>query len=247
MHPIVRAGIVTAFAMVMACDSQSQTQPPTATATPAPAAAPAGDPAGQPAAGQPAEGQPAEGQPAEGQPAAGQPSNTQRAPATREEAHVSSSAGVEGSIIVFWPRIIPKEIVDENRDLAAALQKHVRAVVERHFPNRSIDFRPEPERVCPKAGCTSVSIGTLISRRKHGCLVLALVQRPGVSPLKIIPWAGKVELKSDTVGFREYPENQVTVADYVPCDSLLKTLDAEEPKVVDALKAATPPLPAAGQ
>ncbi|MCB9748701.1 MAG: hypothetical protein H6713_01715 [Myxococcales bacterium] len=165
------------------------------------------------------------------------------APATtQEEAHVSRSVGVEGGVVVLWPRIIPRDIVPENRDLAAALQKHVRHVVEKNLPGRQIDFRPEPERVCPRQGCTSMSVGTLLSRHKQGCLVLALISRPGQAPVKIVPWAGDVKLKNDTVGFREYPEEQITVADYIPCSSLLSTMDKKEPQVAEALKAAAPPV-----
>ena len=155
-----------------------------------------------------------------------------------EERHVSKSAGAAGGVTLLWPRIIPRDIVDENRDLAAALQQRMKGMVEKHLPGRAIDFRPEPERVCPKTGCAGVSIGLLLSRQGQGCLVLALISRPGVSPTRIVPWVGKVQLRADTVGFREWPESQITVADYVPCTSLLTTMDAQEAAIADALKAA---------
>ena len=157
---------------------------------------------------------------------------------TLEERHVSKSPGVAGGVTILWPRIIPRDIVDENRDLAAALQQQMRLMVEKHLPGRPVDFRPEPERVCPKSGCTGVSVGLLLSRQGQGCLVLALVSRPGVSPTRIVPWVGKVQLRADTVGFREWPESQITVADYIPCNSLLTTMDAQEAAVGEALKAA---------
>lgn len=159
-------------------------------------------------------------------------------PESMEERHVSKSAGAAGGVTLLWPRIIPREIVDENRDLAAALQQRMKSIIEKHLPGRTIDFRPEPERVCPKTGCAGVSVGLLLSRQGQGCLVLALVSRPGASPTKIVPWVGKVTLRSDTVGFREWPESQITVGDYVPCNSLLTTMDAQEAAVADALKAA---------
>lgn len=155
-----------------------------------------------------------------------------------EERHVSKSPGVAGGVTILWPRIIPRDIVDENRDLGAALQQQMRVMVEKHLPGRPIDFRPEPERVCPKTGCTGVSVGLLLSRQGQGCLVLALVSRPGVSPTRLVPWVGKVQLRADTVGFREWPESQITVADYIPCNSLLTTMDAQEAAIADALKAA---------
>ncbi len=157
---------------------------------------------------------------------------------TLEERHVSKSPGVAGGVTILWPRIVPRDIVDENRDLGFALQQQMRTLVEKHLPGRAIDFRPEPERVCPKTGCTGVSVGLLLSRQGQGCLVLALVSRPGVSPTRIVPWVGKVQLRADTVGFREWPESQITVADYVPCNSLLTTMDAQEAAIADALKAA---------
>lgn len=162
----------------------------------------------------------------------------QPTPETIEERQVSKSAGVPGGVTVLWPRIIPRDIVDDNRGLAAALQQQMRRIVEKHLPGRPIDFRPEPERVCPKTGCTGVSVGLLLSRQSQGCLVLALISRPGVAPTKIVPWVGKVQLRSDTVGFREWPESQITVSDYVPCTSLLTTMDAQEPAIAAALQAA---------
>ena len=157
---------------------------------------------------------------------------------TLEERHVSKSTGAVGGVTILWPRIIPRDIVDENRGLGAALQQQMRVMVEKHLPGRAIDFRPEPERVCPKTGCAGVSVGLLLSRQGQGCLVLALVSRPGVSPTRIVPWVGKVQLRADTVGFREWPESQITVADYIPCTSLLTTMDAQEAAIADALKAA---------
>ena len=157
---------------------------------------------------------------------------------TLEERHVSKSPGVAGGVTILWPRIIPRDIVDENRGLGAALQQQMRVLVEKHLPGKAIDFRPEPERVCPKTGCAGVSVGLLLSRQGQGCLVLALVSRPGVSPTRIVPWVGKVQLRADTVGFREWPESQITVADYIPCTSLLTTMDAQEAAIAEALKAA---------
>lgn len=155
-----------------------------------------------------------------------------------EERHVSKSAGAAGGVTLLWPRIIPRDIVDENRDLAAALQQRMKGIVEKHLPGRAIDFRPEPERVCPKTGCAGVSVGLLLSRQGQGCLVLALISQPGVSPTRIVPWVGKVQLRADTVGFREWPESQITVADYIPCSSLLTTMDSQEANVAAALQAA---------
>lgn len=182
--------------------------------------------------------QPGQGLPATSAPAPAPQPTPQPQPATQEERHVSASAGQAGGVTVLWPRIIPRDIVDDNRALALALQEQMRRIVEKHLPGRPIDFRPEPERVCPKSGCAGVSVGLLLSRQGQGCLVLALISRPGISPTKLVPWVGKVQLRADTVGFREWPESQITVGDYVPCTSLLTTMDAQEPAVAAALQAA---------
>ncbi len=159
-------------------------------------------------------------------------------PETTEEKHISKSLGEAGGLLIFWPRIIPRDIVEQNHELAAALQRHTRTVVQRNLPGHSLDIRPEPERVCPQGGCKAPSIGILLSRKQQGCLVLALIAKPGESATKIVPWAGEVRLKADTVAFREYPEMQITVADYVPCTSLLSKMDENEAVVIRALKEA---------
>jgi hypothetical protein len=213
MRNTLRSGLLSLAAIAaVACDQPSTTTPPTSTG---PALAATSAPAPAPTAPPPAPG-----------------------PETLEERNVSKSAGAAGGVTLLWPRIIPREIVDQNRDLAAALQQRMKTIVEKHLPGRTIDFRPEPERVCPKEGCAGVSVGLLLSRKDQGCLVLALISRPGPSPTRIVPWVGKVSLRSDTVGFREWPESQITVADYVPCNSLLTTMDAQEAAVGEALKAA---------
>lgn len=216
MRTTLRSGLLSLVAAFTACDQPSSTTPPADPGTaPAPALQATSSPAPAPTAAPPAPG-----------------------PESPEERNVSKSAGVAGGVTLLWPRIIPREIVDENRDLAAALQQRMKSIIEKHLPGRTIDFRPEPERVCPKTGCAGVSVGLLLSRQGQGCLVLALVSKPGASPTKIVPWVGKVSLRSDTVGFREWPESQITVGDYVPCNSLLTTMDAQEAAVADALKAA---------
>jgi hypothetical protein len=218
MRKTLRSGLLSLVAVVApACDQPTTTTPPS---TPGPAPT---------APGLQATATPAPPQPAP-PPAPG--------PESLEERHVSKSAGAAGGVTLLWPRIIPRDIVDQNRDLAAALQQRMKSIIEKHLPGRTIDFRPEPERVCPKTGCAGVSVGLLLSRQGQGCLVLALVSKPGASPTKIVPWVGKVSLRSDTVGFREWPESQITVGDYVPCNSLLTTMDAQEAAVGDALKAA---------
>jgi hypothetical protein len=211
-HLLLALALAATPVALPGCDQPSGTTPPN---SPAPALNATSAPAPAPTAPPPAPG-----------------------PETPEERNVSKSPGVAGGVTLLWPRIIPRDIVDQNRDLAAALQQRMKTIIEKHLPGRTIDFRPEPERVCPKNGCAGVSVGLLLSRQGQGCLVLALISRPGPSPTRIVPWVGKVSLRSDTVGFREWPESQITVADYIPCNSLLTTMDAQEAAVGDALKAA---------
>lgn len=222
MRTFLHSGLPLAVAMVLASCGPTTTGSnaplPSLSATAGPTAGPA-----QPA-----------------QPTATPPATPAPTPAAEslEERHVSKSAGAVGGVTLLWPRIIPRDIVDENRDLAAALQQRMKGIVEKHLPGRAIDFRPEPERVCPKTGCNGVSVGLLLSRQGQGCLVLALISGPGVAPTRIVPWVGKVQLRADTVGFREWPESQITVADYIPCNSLLTTMDSQEANVAAALQAA---------
>lgn len=234
MRMILRSGLPLAVAMALASCAPTTTQGPGSSAPLPSLSATAGPTAGPTQAGQPGAATP-------GTTPATTPGTTPAAsqtPSTLEERHVSTSAGAVGGVTLLWPRIIPRDIVDENRDLAAALQQRMKGIVEKHLPGRAIDFRPEPERVCPKTGCNGVSVGLLLSRQGQGCLVLALISRPGVSPTRIVPWVGKVQLRADTVGFREWPESQITVADYIPCNSLLTTMDSQEANVAAALQAA---------
>ncbi|HFE45676.1 MAG TPA: hypothetical protein ENJ18_09320 [Nannocystis exedens] len=251
--PVALAAALSLISCVVAIrDPAAESSTPPTTASTAPETKPAGAtesvlgpvgrgpaPAGSTAApaGQPA-GQTAGSAATPTGTAAGATHPLAAEPESIEEKHISTSLGEPGGLLIFWPRIIPRDIVDQNHELAAALQRHTRTVVQRNLPGTSLDIRPEPERVCPQNGCKAPSIGILLSREKQGCLVLALIAKPGESPTKIVPWAGEVRLKADSVAFREYPEMQITVADYVPCTSLLSKMDENEAIVMRALKEA---------
>lgn len=155
------------------------------------------------------------------------------------DKRVSSSAGVEGGVVILWPRIVPATIADENRQLTSSLQQHVRSLVEKTLPGRPLDIRPEPERVCPRTGCKGVSINILFHRNNTGCVAIALINAPGTSDTQMIPWAGGIEFKQGqtSVPFREPPESHVTVKDYALCTGLLETMKAQDAVVANALKA----------
>ncbi len=152
---------------------------------------------------------------------------------------ISRSVGPAGGVIVLWPRVSPRGAAEDLRPLARALQRRLRELAERTLPGRPVEERPEPERVCPRQGCTAAALGAVLARGKKGCVALALVSAPGAGPARLVPWAGEVALQRDTIPFREPPEAEITVADFTPCDRLLEDLGAREAEVAAALRAAT--------
>lgn len=151
---------------------------------------------------------------------------------------ISHSKGVAGGVVVLWPRIIPSSIAEENAQLAGQVQAKMKSVVEKALPGRPIDMRPKPERVCPKAGCEAMSINVLFTRNSTACAVIAIINAPGTSPTKLMPWGGTVELKSDTIQFRDMPENFVKIKDYVPCDQLVTSMAEADQFIEAAIRAA---------
>lgn len=159
---------------------------------------------------------------------------------TQDAPEISRSQGKEGGVVVFWPRVIPRTDDVEIRRLAGKLQDRLTAVVKKAVPNAEVDVRPEPERVCQRAGCAGMTVGVLLTASGGGCVALALVSPPGPSPQHIVPWVGDVELKTQRVDFREPPENSVTVKDMESCDKLLDKLGDREADIVKAIQEAAP-------
>ena len=151
---------------------------------------------------------------------------------------ISHSKGTAGGIVVLWPRIIPGTIAEENTAIATQVQAKVKALAEKALPGRPVDVRPKPERVCPKAGCDAVSINVLFTKNSTACVAVAIINAPGTSSTKLIPWGGGVELKSDTIQFRDMPENFVKIKDYVPCDQLITSMAEQDQFIEAALRAA---------
>ncbi len=156
----------------------------------------------------------------------------------KDGPHISRSVGQEGGAVVFWPRVIPKSDDPAIAQLAGALQQRLYEVTKKVVPANVVDLRPEPERVCPKAGCAAITVGVLLTAQGGGCTAVALVSGKGQAPIKLIPWAGKVTLAQTEVPFRDFPENQVTIRDSVPCPDLMAKLADKEGQVRAAIKAA---------
>lgn len=174
-------------------------------------------------------------------------SDPQRPSTTRPEAaedyaqaqgdapEISQSPGEEGGVIVLWPRVVPGSEAETSHLLAARLQAALRALVASTLPGRPIDVRPEPERVCRRAGCLAIRVGALLARRGDGCVVVAVVGGPGPSPARLVPWVGIVRLESEQIPFREPPESHLTVLDFARCDEVVSQLSDREPAIAAAL------------
>ncbi len=165
------------------------------------------------------------------------PAPPRAAAVSTDPPEISRSVGAPGEVIIFWPRVIPRTETPEMRAVAFGLQQRLRAIAMRTFPGKRVDVRPEPERVCPRAGCTATTIGVVLANDVQGCAAIAFVSAPGQSPQELVPWGGEVRLKTSKVPFRDPPEAQVTLDDYVPCAKLLddEKLAQREADVVAAL------------
>lgn len=159
-------------------------------------------------------------------------------PSSRDAPEISRSVGTPGGVVVLWPRIVqPRGSPPPDaslRKIARDVQTELARIAKKS--GGQVDVRPEPERVCPRGGCKATCIGALVTRADHGCAVVAIVGKPGVSPAHLVPWAGHITLSATEIPFRSHPEKVVQVHDYVPCASL--DLSKNEADVESALGAA---------
>lgn len=165
------------------------------------------------------------------------------APLPRNETdapEISRSAGEEGGVVVLWPRVVPRDARDGLRGPASAIQQRLRALVQQAAPARVIDERPEPERVCPRSGCLAPAVGALLVRSGDGCAAFLLVSAPGTTPTGVVPWIGEATVRNSMVPFREPPEGQVAITDFVRCDSLETHLPDHEPELLERLRQELP-------
>src|SRR5687768_4346549 len=149
------------------------------------------------------------------------------APSRADDSRISRSAGVEGGIVLLWPRIAGSGDVVPAAETQAAL----RAVVERIAARRPLDVRPEPERTCPQAGCRGWTVSPILLHSGAGCAVVVAVSAPGRSPSRLIHWAGRVQIRRDEVAFREPPEGALQVDDFTGCADLATELEASAPEI----------------
>ena len=153
---------------------------------------------------------------------------------------ISHSKGAKGGVVLLYPRIIPASAAADAGPLATQVQQRLQTIVQRALPGRPVDVRPSPERVCPRGGCDGLSVNVVFSKNGNACLVVAVIGQPGESPLRLFPWAGEVAFKSDSVPFRDPPESQITVKDYVPCDRLATALGDSEGLIEAAIRSMAP-------
>lgn len=153
---------------------------------------------------------------------------------------ISRSAGTAGGVVVLWPRISPRATASDPhvREVAERVQKRLASLVARAAPTATIDVRPEPERVCPRSGCTAASVGVALFAHGPSCAAVLLVSAPGQSPQRLVTWGGLVRLAGDSVPFRQPPEGQISVDDFASCTDFDAALAAHDAEVVDAIRAA---------
>lgn len=160
------------------------------------------------------------------------------APALAGDApEISRSRGVEGGVVVLWPRVIPRAEGGVSQAAAWVVQQELKRLAEETLPGRPVDVRPEPERVCPQAGCEAVALGAVLVHQGDACVVVATVSAPGRSAQTLVPWGGRVDLKATTVPFREPPESQVTIRDFQDCKALKPAMAEQQAVVQQALAA----------
>lgn len=154
----------------------------------------------------------------------------------RDSPEISRSVGEEGGVVVLWPRIIPRSEDPETIAIAEKVQSELAAAAGRALPDRPKDRRPQPERVCPKAGCKAMHVGAVVTRKGDGCAVMATVGGSGTTPVKLVAWGGTVDVMQDIAQFRDPPENQMRVIEYAPCDALAESMAERNADVEAAMK-----------
>lgn len=162
---------------------------------------------------------------------------------SNDAPEISRSSGVAGGVVVLWPRIVltrqgASKPDDATRELAKSLQSRLADLVKSAVPGKNVDVRPEPERVCPRAGCNAATVGVLFAKAGEGCAAVALVSAPGKSPARLVPWLGAAKLSKDNVPFREQAEEAVRVTDFSRCTALAEEKDRDG-DVTTAIKSAT--------
>lgn len=150
---------------------------------------------------------------------------TQQASAASPE--VSSSRGKTDGVVVLWPRIVPETEDPVIIDLARQMQTRLEEAAVATVPENRVDKRPSPERVCPRSGCKATSLGILFGHQDGGCALLGIVGPPGTAPQRLVPLAGRFQMEDPYLPFRDPPEGDVIVAEFVPCAELAQHIDPQ--------------------
>jgi hypothetical protein len=138
---------------------------------------------------------------------------------------ISRSSGSEDSVVILWPRIIPKSDDAETVALAERIQSKLASMATASGA-KSVDKRPAPERVCPRpAGCRGPSVGAVLTVKDSACAVAVVVGPAGASDVELMPLAGGIDLKRKTVPFREPPESALTIVEFAKCSDLRASLE----------------------
>lgn len=166
-------------------------------------------------------------------------SHSAAAQSVRDAPEISRSAGEVGGIVVMWPRIIPRLETETSRELALAIQTHLAGLAAKALPGRAVDIRPEPERVCRRAGCRATTVGAVLVRKAGNCILVGLVSAPGQSAQRQLPWVGKVKLKRPETPFREPPESDLKLVDYAACAAIPTALADADEELIAAMRTAS--------
>ena len=152
---------------------------------------------------------------------------------TAVDPRISTSGGEQGGVVVLWPRVVPE--AEERQPDAALVQRRLAALAHEAAEGSPVDTRPAPQRTCPRDGCEGAAIGAVLRHRGESCAVVVTVALPGPTPARLVPWAAEVELTNTVVQFREPPEAEVRVTDYLRCESLPAALEERADEIRTAI------------
>lgn len=154
------------------------------------------------------------------------------------DPRVSTSGGEPGGYVVLWPRIVPADPNGEMTETASMIQNRLIAFAQESAAGHPVDVRPDPQRVCPRAGCAAASVGAAILHARGSCAVVVTTSAPGTGRAHIDPWAGRIDVLNADPPFRDPPEEHVRVRDFVPCAELAASLDENAEGVLLNVRAA---------
>lgn len=151
-------------------------------------------------------------------------------PVRHDSPQIAKGRGERNGYVVLWPRVVPKADDAETQEIASLLQARLSAMAHRVAPGAPVDVRPAPERACPMdGGCVGTSLGAVLSRKGDACAAAVTVGAPGTVPVRVLGWAGTVDVKSESTSFRDPPENLLVVKEWAKCAELLASLKTNTP------------------